>query len=50
MFCLSGASALSTFRQEQLLTQLRSATPNLASVTARYIYFVDAEAIQAGDG
>ncbi|MDB4222347.1 phosphoribosylformylglycinamidine synthase [Granulosicoccus sp.] len=43
MFCLSGASALSTFRQEQLLTQLRTATPNLTSVTARYVYFVDGE-------
>jgi phosphoribosylformylglycinamidine synthase len=44
MFCLSGASALSSFRQEQLLTQLRTTTPNLTSVTARYVYFVEGEA------
>lgn len=49
MFCLSGASALSTFRQDQLLTQLRTATPHLNSVTARYVYFVDATAPKAGD-
>lgn len=44
MFCLSGASALSSFRQEQLLSLLRTVAPNISCVSARYVYFVDGDA------
>ena len=40
MLCLSGANALSTFRQEQLLKQLRSVDTLFQAVEARYVYFV----------
>ncbi|ASJ74897.1 phosphoribosylformylglycinamidine synthase [Granulosicoccus antarcticus] len=40
MLCLSGANALSSFRQEQLLKQLRSVDALFQAVSARYVYFV----------
>ncbi|MGQ7844863.1 phosphoribosylformylglycinamidine synthase [Granulosicoccus sp. 3-233] len=40
MLCLSGANALSTFRQEQLLKQLRSVDTHFQAIEARYVYFV----------
>ena len=43
MLCLSGANALSNFRQEQLLKQLRSVDPLFQAVCARFIYFVELE-------
>ncbi|MFK7856245.1 MAG: phosphoribosylformylglycinamidine synthase, partial [Granulosicoccus sp.] len=41
MLCLSGANALSLFRQEQLLNQLRPVYSDATSVTARYVYFIE---------
>ena len=46
MLCLSGANALSNFRQEQLLKQLRSVDPLFQAVSARYVYFVELEATE----
>ena len=47
MLCLSGANALSTFRQEQLLKQLRSVDTLFQAVEARYVYFVQ---LDSADG
>ena len=41
MFCLSGAPALSAFRQAQLLAQLCSINGVFTSVNARYVYLID---------
>lgn len=41
MLCLSGANALSIFRQDQLLNQLRPIHKAIKSVSTRYVYFVD---------
>ncbi len=41
MLCLSGANALSEFRQEQLLKELRVTNNAVSTVAARYVYFVD---------
>lgn len=41
MFIFPGSSALPTFRQQQLLEKL----PQLESITANYVYFVDAESL-----
>jgi len=41
MLCLSGANALSEFRQDQLLKQLQQIDPVFSIVAARYVYFVD---------
>ena len=38
-----GSSALSTFRQQKLITELREFIQALASVSAQYIHFIDAE-------
>ncbi len=43
MFILPGSTALPTFRQQQLLEKL----PQLHSITANYVYFVEAEALSA---
>ncbi len=40
MLCLSGANALSAFRQDQLLKQLRAIDNDFPPVAARYVYFV----------
>lgn len=37
-----GKSAFSTFRLQQKLQALQQITPNLSTVTARYVYFIDA--------
>lgn len=47
MLCLSGANALSSFRQEQLLKQLRSVDTLFQAVEARYVYFVQ---LDSADG
>lgn len=47
MLCLSGANALSIFRQDQLLNQLRPLHNAISTVSARYVYFV--ELVKNGD-
>lgn len=41
MLCLSGANALSVFRQEQLLKQLRAQNDAFVALSSRYVYFVE---------
>ena len=43
MICLSGAPALSAFRQQQLLSKLRAIDPNISAVTVVYLYFIDCD-------
>ena len=44
MIRLNGPAALSPFRLEGLRDRLREISPSLASITARYVHFVDAAA------
>jgi len=41
MLFFQGLSAFTEFRQQQTLTRLRTAFPNIQSVSAIYVYFVD---------
>ena len=41
MICLTGASALSPFRRQRQLEQLREQDPGITEITSRYRYFVD---------
>jgi len=42
MLFFQGSSAFTEFRQQQTLTRLRTAFPNVQSVSANYVYFVEA--------
>ncbi|MGV3654644.1 MAG: phosphoribosylformylglycinamidine synthase [Noviherbaspirillum sp.] len=44
MLILPGASALSVFRTQGLLSQLQAVDPAITGVTARYLHFIDAAA------
>jgi len=41
MMCLIGAPALSDFRLQRLLQQIRSIEPSVSSISTRYLYFID---------
>lgn len=41
MLCLSGANALSAFRQDLLLKRLRTAGPGISDLSARFVYLAD---------
>ena len=41
MMILTGAPALSAFRCEKLLNKLQAAEPSVASISARYLHFID---------
>jgi phosphoribosylformylglycinamidine synthase len=43
MLYLFGAPALSAFRGEKLLQQVRACVPQVRSITSRYVHFVDLE-------
>jgi len=49
MLQLPGSPALSPFRQEKLLTALQAVVPEIRSVQAQYIHFVDVEQQLAAD-
>ena len=38
-----GSTALSTFRQEKLLNQLKSVIPELTQLNAHFVHFVDSD-------
>ena len=42
MLILPGSSALSPFRSERLLSQLKETDPAICGVSARYFHFIDA--------
>ncbi|WP_019140926.1 phosphoribosylformylglycinamidine synthase [Noviherbaspirillum massiliense] len=44
MLILPGSNALSAFRTQRLLTQLRTVEPAIAGVTGRYLHFIDTAA------
>ena len=41
MIILSGASSLSAFRRQKLLSNLQQALPSVTSVAAEYVHFAD---------
>src|SRR3954465_9582169 len=47
MLRLSGRSALTPFRSEQLLAKLAKVAPNVRGVSATYAYFVDVPRVTA---
>src|SRR5690554_4922018 len=49
MLILPGASALSVFRAQGLLTKLQNVDTQITEVTAQYLHFVDAAADLSAD-
>jgi len=50
MLILPGCSALSSFRSQRLLSQLKAVEPAIAGVSARYCHFIDAKSsLSPGD-
>ncbi|MES2298370.1 MAG: phosphoribosylformylglycinamidine synthase [Pseudomonadota bacterium] len=49
MLILPGSNALSAFRSQRLLTQLRAAVPAITAVDAHYVHFIDSGAPLSDD-
>ena len=49
MLILPGSNALSAFRSQRLLSQLQSAAPHVAAVTARFVHFIDSSTPLSAD-
>ncbi|WEF34495.1 phosphoribosylformylglycinamidine synthase [Pseudoduganella chitinolytica] len=49
MLILPGSNALSAFRSQRLLSQLQAVLPAVTAIQARYIHFVDAQAVVSED-
>jgi phosphoribosylformylglycinamidine synthase len=49
MLILPGSNALSAFRSQRLLNQLQAVLPDVVSVQARYLHFIDAVSLSDDD-